>query len=123
MNDKNITTHYELPTGAIAILGHVLPTAVWYKDEAKQARLIVDAVAAEDALPEVPESLKPEKDETEDAFKARVDAWGSPILIVNWTDRQKAAVKACVRYYIKNGNLTATSNLVAIINLLQLDEE
>ena len=117
------TTEYELPLGALTLLKTILTSAVWYKDDMRQARLIVDAVAAEDALPILPEPLTLVAGETDREFGARVKVWGKVIYVVAWSDRHKEAVKKCLQYYIKNGNLTATSNTVALIKLLQIAEE
>lgn len=116
-------THYELPTGAVAILEEILPTPQWYKDEQKQAALIVRAMDAVDALPETAARPKPEKDETKGDFDARADAWAATNLEFNWTDKMKEAAKACVKYYIKQGALSINANSVALITLFGLADE
>lgn len=120
---KNQPTQYELPTGAVAILENVLASPNWYKDDPKQAKTIVHAVGALDALPDLTDRPKPAKDEDGDAFNARVDAWAKPILMFNWTDKQKEAVKKCVAHYVKQGALAVNSNTVALLTLLGLDDE
>lgn len=120
---KKNTTQYELPTGAVTILEEVLETPHWYKDDAKQARTIVHAVGALDALPATASKPKPDKDETQESFDARVDAWAAPILMFDWTDKQKEAVKKCVTYYLKQGSLLVNVNTVALLTLLGLDDE
>jgi hypothetical protein len=122
MNDKN-ATQYELPTGAVAILNTILPMATWYKDEQKQARLIVDAVSADDALPATPPRPEQATGEKPEAYGVRVGTWGEPVLMFQWTERQKSAAKACVRYFLRNGNLAVNANTLALINLFNLDEE
>ena len=117
------TTKYELSTGGIAVLGEILPTVQWYKDEAKQGQLICRAFAANEALPEVAERPKPEKDELKDSFDPKVEKWAEPILSFEWTDKQKDAVKVCVRFYLKQGAFTVTTHTVKLLELLGLDDE
>lgn len=121
--DAPKTTQYELPTGAVAILEEILPTPQWYKEDPKQAKTIVHAVAALDALPETAARPKPEKDEDKDAFEARVDAWAEVNLMFNWTDKQKEAASKCVSHYLKQGAFSVNVNLVALIRLLGLNDE
>lgn len=121
--DKPKAIHYELPTGAVAILEQILPTPTWYKDDPKQARTIVAAVAAADALPETAARPAMKADETQEAFNIRVDTWAEPVLEFEWTDKQKEAAKKCVAHYIKGGNLSVNAHLVALIKLLGLDDE
>lgn len=121
--DAPKTTHYELPTGAIAILEEILPTPTWYKEDPKQAKTIVSADAALTALPDTSPRPEPLKDETKDAFGERVDAWASANLEFDWTDRQKEAVKKCVAYYLKQGAFAVNRNTVALLTLLGLDDE
>lgn len=120
---KPTTTHYELPTGAVAILEEILGTPTWYKEDPKQGVLIVRAVAALEALPETPKRPAPEKDETKEAFEVRADAWAAPVLEFEWTDKQKSAVKTCVGYYLKQGAFAVNVNTVALLSLLGLDDE
>jgi hypothetical protein len=40
-----------------------------------------------------------------------------------WTDKQKDAVRVCVRYYLKQGAFAVNINTVALIKLLGLDDE
>ena len=117
------TTHYELPTGAVAILQEILSTPQWYKDDPKQANTIVRAVQALDALPDLTDRPKPEKDEAKEAFEVRADAWAAPILQFDWTDKQKEAVKKCVAFYLKQGAFSVNANIVSLLVLLGLDDE
>lgn len=121
--DKPTSTHYELPTGAIAILEEILPLAQWYKDDPKQGVLITRAAAAFEALPDTAKRIKPEKDEEKGDFDARFAAWGEPVLEFEWTDKQKDAVRACVRYHLKQGALPVNANTVALLMLLGLNDE
>jgi len=121
--DQKKTTQYELPVGSVAVLLEILPTPQWYKDDPKQAKTIVHAVSALDALPETGPRPTPEKDEARDAFDSRVDAWAKPTLMFDWSDKQKEAVKKCVSYYLKQGAFSVNSNIVAILTLLGLDDE
>jgi hypothetical protein len=121
-NDKN-TTHYELPAGAIAILDAIMPTNTWYKEEPKQAAMIVHSVAAVEELPDLGERLKPEKDETQTSFDARVDAWSARNFEFDWSDKQKNAAKKCVQFYLKQGALDAKPAIVALLKLLQLTDD
>ena len=123
MSEAQKPIQYELPTGAIAILEEVLPTPQWYKDEPKQAGLIVRAMQAADALPATADRPKPEKDETKEAFEVRADAWAAVNLEFFWTDKQKEAAKACIKYYIKQGALAINPNSVALITLFGLIDE
>lgn len=117
------TIQYELPTGAIAILEEILTTPTWYKEDPKQARLIVAASNALDALPDTTLRPQPNKDEAANAYKERVDAWAELILMFEWTDRQKETVKKCVAYYLKQGAFAINHNTVALIRILGLDDE
>jgi hypothetical protein len=117
------TTHYELPTGAIAILEEILATPTWYKDDPKQAKTIVHAVGALDALPETVTRPTVDKDEQRDSFEKKVDAWAKLNLMFEWTDKQKEAVKKCVGYYLKQGAFAVNTNTVALLTLLGLDDE
>jgi hypothetical protein len=123
MSDAPKTTQYELPTGAIAILEEILPSPQWYKDDPKQARMIVNSVAAAEALPDLAERPSPEKDEKVEAFKARAEAWAGTNMMLDWTEKQVAAVKVCVKFYLKSGNLAASKQVAALICALQLDDE
>jgi hypothetical protein len=123
MSDEKKKTQYELPTGAVAILEEILATPQWYKDDPKQAKTIVHAVGALDALPDTAARPKPDKDEDKDSFDDRVDAWATPILMFEWSDKQKDAVKKCVGYYLKQGAFMVNSNIVALLTLLGLDDE
>jgi len=119
-NDK---THYELPTGAVAILHEILATPQWYKEDQKQARTIVSAVGALDALPDLTDRPQPEKDEKREAFEDRADAWAKPVLMFEWSDKQKEAVKKCVAFYLKQGSFAVNANTVALLTLLGMDDE
>ena len=121
--DPKAPSHYELPTGAVTILEEILSTPQWYKDDPKQAKTIVHAVGALDALPDTPKRPKPDKDEDKEFFEARVDVWAAPILMFNWTDKQKEAVKKCVSFYLKQGAFSVNCNIVALLTLLGLDDE
>lgn len=116
-------THYELPTGAVAILHEILATPTWYKEDPKQAKTIVHAVGALDALPEPQDRPQPDKDEKRDTFEERVDEWAKPVLEFEWSDKQKEAVKKCVGYYLKQGAFAVNANTVALLTLLGLDDE
>lgn len=120
---KKPPTHYELPTGAIAILEEILATPQWYKDDPKQAKTIVHAVGALDALPTTKERPKQDKGEDKEFFEARVDVWSADILMFEWTDKQKEAVKKCVSFYLKQGAFSVNSHIVALLTLLGLDDE
>lgn len=121
--DAPKTTQYELPTGAIAILEEILPSASWYKDETKQARMIVNSVSAADALPETAKRPVPEKDESQESFKARIEEWSNVSLMLDLNDKQIASVKCCVKFYIKSGGLTASKPVAALIRALAIDDE
>ena len=123
MTDAPATTHYELSVASIAILTEILPTPTWYKEEAKQATLIGRAYSANDALPDVPTRPVPKEKESKESFEARIDVWANPILEFDWTDKQKDAVKVCVRYYLKQGSFTVTEHTVALLHMLGLDDE
>lgn len=121
--EEKKATHYELPTGAVAILEEILPTPQWYKDDPKQAKTIVHAVGALDALPETKPRPRPDKDEDKAFFEARVDVWAAEVLMFDWTDKQKEAAKKCVTFYLKQGAFSVNSNIVALLTLLGLDDE
>jgi hypothetical protein len=121
--EKKSTVQYELPTGSIAILGEILPTPTWYKDEPRQGVLIARAAGVADSLPKTAKRPTPEKDEPKASFEARIDTWASVSLMFEWTDKQKDAVRACVRYYLKQGAFAVNINTVALIKLLGLDDE
>lgn len=121
--DAPKTTHYELPTGAVAMLEEIIPQSAWYKDDPKQGFLIVRATSAFEALPDTAPRIKPEKDETKDSFDARVEAWAKPVLEFEWTDKQKDAAKTCVRFFLKQGAFAVNTNTVALLRLLGLDDE
>jgi hypothetical protein len=123
MSTEIKTTHYELPTGAVVILESILATPQWYKDDAKQARTIVHAVGALDALPDLLDKPQPEKDEKQGDFNARADTWATPVLMFEWTDKQKEAAKKCVSYYLKQGAFAVNTHTVALLTLLGLDDE
>lgn len=123
MSTETKIPHYELPTGAIAILQEILATPQWYKDDPKQAKTIVHAVGALDALPDLVDRPQPDKDETRDVFEERVDAWASPILMFEWSDKNKESAKKCVAYYLKQGAFAVNGNTVALLKLLGLDDE
>lgn len=115
--------HYELPTGAIAILQDILPTAIWYKEEVKKSKLMVHSVDAEEALPVTEKRPTPTKEESQDAFEARVDKWADKVLMFEWTEKQRDAAKKCFAYYLKQANLTATPNTVALIRLFKTEDD
>jgi hypothetical protein len=115
--------HYELSVGTIAVLQEILPTPQWYKDDPKQGVLVGRAYYANEALPDLPPRPKPEKDEDKDVFEARIKAWADPILEFEWTDKQKDAVKTCVRHYLKQGAFSVTEHTVAMLHMLGLDDE
>jgi len=120
---KPSTTQYELPTGAIAMLEEIIPQPQWYKDDPKQGFLIVRATSAFEALPDTAPRIKPEKEETKEDFEARADDWAKPGLMFEWTDKQKDAVKVCVRYFLKQGAFAVNTNTVALLHMLGLDDE
>lgn len=115
-------THYELTTGAVAMLHEILPTPQWYKDDPKQGRLLGYAFDAIKALPDVERPL-PQKDELKHAYDKRVDEWASPILEFEWTDKQKEAAKKCCAYYLKLGSFSVTAHSVALLALLGLNDD
>lgn len=117
------TTHYELSTGAVAVLQEILPTAQWYKEDPKQGLLIGRAYAAAEALPETPARPAAEKDEVKEAFEKRIDTWAAPVLEFDWTDKQKDAVKVCVKFYLKQGAFLVTEHTVTLLHMLGLDDE
>lgn len=120
-NDAPTSTHYELPTGAIAVLEELLPTAQWYKDDPKYAKLLCTAVDALDALPETAPRPVPEKDETVAAYEARIAPWNDKVLMFDWTDKQRDAARKCIQHYLKLGQLNgATTSTVALIRLFKL---
>lgn len=121
--EPNKNTHYELPTGAIAILEEILGTPTWYKDDPKQGVLIVRAVGALEALPETKPRPVAEKDESRESFQKKVDVWAADILQYDWSEKQKAAVRTCVAYYLKQGAFAVNTNTVALLSLLGLDDE
>ena len=121
--EEKKATHYELPTGAVAILEEILATPQWYKDDPKQARTIVHAVGALDALPETQPRPKQDSGEDKAFYEARVDVWAADILMFEWTDRQKEAVKKCVNFYLKQGAFSVNTYIVALLTLLGLDDE
>lgn len=121
--DAPKTTQYELPTGAVAILEEIIPLAGWYKDDPKQGLLIARSVSAMDALPETAPRIKADKDESKGDFDARVDAWASPILMFEWTDKQKDAAKKCVTHFLKQGAFNPNKTTVALLRLFGLDDE
>ena len=116
-------THYELPAGAIALLDAILPTNMWYKEDPKQASMIVHGVGAGEALPDLGERIKPEKDEMQDTFNERIDAWSARNMEFEWSDKQKAAVKRCVQYYLKQGALDVKPSVAALLKLLSLADD
>lgn len=123
MSDAPASTTYNLSTGAIAVLSEILPTPQWYKDDPKQGVLIGRAFAASEALPDTPPRPKPEQDESKEAFEKRIEAWADPILMFDWTEKQKDAVRTCVRYYLKQGAFSVTTHTVQLLKLLGLDDE
>ncbi len=115
-------TKYNISTGSAAILAEILPTTQWYKDEAKQGQLICRAFAACEALPELPD--RPKKDAGEDkSFDVRVEKWGDPKVEVEWSDKEKEAVRACMRFYLKQGAFMVTAYAIELLNLLSLNDE
>lgn len=121
MSDVITTTQYEARSGAIAILHNLLPSPQWYKDDPKQAKTIVRAVEADDALP-LTEKLEQGKDESDSAWEARYKVWAGITLIFHWTDEQKAVAKKCVTHYIKGGNLAANRDVASLVKLLQIED-
>ena len=115
--------HYELPVGAIMLLESVLGQSQWYKEDPKAGYLVVRAVQAADALPDLPEKLKVESGESQDDFDKRFDAWADPVCEFQWTEKQREAVKVCVRFFLKQGAFVVTKHLVSLLRLLGLDEE
>jgi hypothetical protein len=121
MNDESI--QYELPTGAIVLLHKILTLASWYKDEPKQAKVMIAAMDAIDRLPPEPPELPRTDGEKDDAYASRFREWEMAPLMFQWDDRHKDAAKVCVRYFIKQGNLTTTRPVCALVRMLQLDKE
>lgn len=116
-------TKLQISIGAIAILDSIIGLPSWYKDEPKQGMLLCRAVSARDALPEIPPALKPEKDEAQKDFDARVEKWAEPKMEVEWNDKQKEAVKACVKFFLKQASFTVTKPTIELLRILGLDEE
>jgi hypothetical protein len=123
MSEEPKKTHYELPTGAVAILEETLVAPTWYKDEPKAGMLMTRANAAYKALPDTAPRPKPEKGEDPEDYNARVDAWAAVLLEFDWTEKQKDAAKTCIRYFIKQGALDGKDPAIALIHLLGLDDE
>ena len=121
--DTQEPTQYKLPTGAIAVLEEIIPTQHWYKEEPKQANAVARGHEAVTLLPDTAARPKPETDETKEDFEARADTWAAVALDFKWTDAQKAAAKACLKYYIKQGALAINPNSVALITLFGLADE
>ncbi len=123
MSDEVKYLEIEQSVGAIAILAEILPKPQWYKDDPKQGNLIGRSFAACEALPDVPPTPVPEKDETKDAFEARIDAWAEPLHPFKWTEKQRQAVRVCVQYFLKQGAFSVTKHTISLLRLLTLDEE
>jgi len=80
-------------------------------------------VSARDALPEIPDVLKADKDEPQKDFDVRVKKWAEPKLEVEWNDKQRDAVRICVKFFLKHASLAATSSTVELLTLLGLEDE
>jgi len=122
MADKN-TTHYELSVGAIAMLAEVLAMGQWYKDDKQQAVLMGRGFAAHEALPDLPKRPKPAKDESKEDYDDRIEEWAKPVMEFEWTDKQKEAVKTCVKFFLKQGAFSVTKHTMLILKLLGLTAE
>jgi hypothetical protein len=116
-------TKYTISVGAASVLAEILPTTQWYKDEAKQGQLICRSFAACEAIPELPDRPKPDKDELASAHEIRLNKWGDPKVEVEWTDKEKEAVRACMRYYLKQGAFMVTKYAIELLMLLSLNDE
>ncbi len=115
-------TKYSISTGSAAILAEILPTTQWYKDETKQGQLICRAFAACEAIPDLPD--RPKKEGNDDStFTVRTEKWGEPKIEVEWSDKEKEAVRACVRFYLKQGAFMVTAYAIELLNLLSLNDE
>lgn len=114
---------YELTAACISMLEDILPTSEWYKDDPKQGLLLVRGVDAYETLPDLGE--RPRKLETESVsdFEARGDAWGERVFQFEWTDKERDAVKHCVKHYLKKGVFRATANTKALLHFLSLHDE
>lgn len=113
MGEKN-KTQYELSAGGITILQIFLTLKLWYKDEPKADWLMVRAVDAYDALPDL--GPRPSRDSTE----AENKAWAERNFQFEWTDKEKDAAKACIRFFHKAGELNPNKHTVAVMRLLGL---
>lgn len=122
-SDEPKKTHYELGTGAVALLSEILPTPMWYKEEAAQGEVIDHAFAAHQALPATAKAPEPEVGEEKELFEARADLWADANLEFEMTAKQVAAVKACTAFYLKQGAFRITKHTVALLTLLGLDDE
>ena len=121
--DKPVTIQYELPTGAIAVLEEILKRPQWYKDDPKVGSLVKRARQIRAELPKTATRPEPEKDERQDAYDARVDAWATVTLSFNWTDKQKEVAKKCFTFYLKAGVFEINDNIVALVRIFGLDDE
>lgn len=117
------STKYTLTIGAIAILAEILPTTTWYKEDSKPGQLMGRSFAACEALPDFDDRPIRTKEESEAAFDKRLDAWADPEKSFEWTDKQRDAVKTCVRYYMKQGAFVVTKHAIGLLKMLQLDDE
>jgi hypothetical protein len=115
--------HYELPVGAIVLLDSILTQPQWYKENPRGGSLIVRAVQASDALPDIPARIQPEKDETQYAYDRRLYKWSDLVYEFDWTGKQREAVKVCVQHFLKQGAFASTKYCVALLCLLGLDDD
>ncbi|MCF1193263.1 hypothetical protein LRR18_16860, partial [Mangrovimonas sp. AS39] len=80
----------------------------------------VTAVAALDALPDVPDKPKPENGETREAFEGRFTAWRTKACSFEWTDRQRETAKKCVAHHLKQAVLPSDEDLLDTLRVVDL---
>lgn len=114
---------YTLTVGAASILAEILPTTQWYKDEAKQGQLICRSFAACEALPDIADRPVKTKEDSQKYYDELTAKWGDVLVEVEWTDKEKEAVRACVRFYLKQGAFMVTKYAIELLNALSLNDE
>ncbi len=122
-NDKNKTSPLTLTGANIAVLGALLPQPSWYKEHPKQALMIMRAVAAHEALPDIGKIPTPEKGEDQAAFEAREKAFSDREFPVELQTKNIEAVKTCLKFMLKNGALGATKHTVRLIKVFDLGND
>lgn len=121
--DAPVKTKYTLTVGAASVLAEILPTTQWYKDEAKQGQLICRSFAACEAIPDLAERPVRNKEDSNKHYEDLLDKWGDKTVEVEWSDKEKEAVRACVRYYVKQGAFMVTKYAIELLMLLGLNDE